>query len=240
MTLAFDPHYHTQQSDGEDAILPSVQAAYRAGLAALIITDHLTANPKWPGPTHSYQHNIDLIKILRTGNNNNLHPIIVGIELLLPPRIGDGEVLIFGTELCAAIQENLSEVSRYDFEEFRKLKENFGDSAIVQCHPTEGLQERLVPVLDGCELTKIGIALPNIHEIEEACKKHGITPLVSSDGHTYKRDPLKPYLGKAYNLAAMHIQNEKDLITAIKENHIERRIFHKERCGYYEHWANQY
>jgi predicted metal-dependent phosphoesterase TrpH len=227
-----DPHYHTKQSDGESTILESIASAWRKGLAALVITDHLSANTNWIAATRSYRKNIQIMKQIRHISRETDYPVIIGIELYLPAKVGFGEVLVFGTEICAAIQDHLSELAHYDLEEFKKFKDRF-ECAIVQCHPKFSVQEQIVPILDGCEVTKAGIARPNHDEILEDCKKHNLTPIASSDGHVAFLDPrlvyeVQPYLGKAYTIFSIDINNEKDLIRAIKQNLIEKRVFPKE------------
>lgn len=227
MAKIFDPHYHTTQSDGEDTIMASADAAYRRGLAMLIITDHLAANANYSGPTKSYQENQTILTRFRPKPRENQYPIIIGMELFLPPKAGEGEVLIFGTELCQTIQDNLEEIRKYDLDAFRRLKEQY-TCAIVQCHPLQGLQQEILPILDGCEITKAGIAVPHHLQIIKDCKKHGITSLVSSDGHTFQKQRDTPWLGNAFNVASINLKTEKDLIKVIKENLIENRVFHKE------------
>ncbi|MEM4263921.1 MAG: hypothetical protein QW666_03455, partial [Candidatus Woesearchaeota archaeon] len=116
----------------------------------------------------------------------------------------------------------------------KKLKDKY-ECAIVQCHPPKearGIDEMILPILDGCEITRSGNAHYNYEKILEDCKKKGITPVASSDGHIAYRDSeliyeVQSYLGKAYNIASIDINNEKDLIKVIKENLIEKRVFKK-------------
>ncbi len=226
MVSLIDPHYHTKQSDGEDKIIDSIIAAKRLGLAALVITDHLSANRNWIGPTRSYSTNKRIMKMIRSAYRPDHYPIILGVELYLPPKVGRGEVLVFGTGLCDIIQKHRIEISNYDFEEFKKLKERY-ECAIVQCHPDpkEGLQKNLLPILDGCEITYGGIVRENFEQLKEDCKKYGITPIVSSDGHNCRGIDIRSWLGRAYNIISIEVNNEKDWIMAIKENKIEKIVF---------------
>jgi len=236
MGRIFDPHYHTVQSDGDSTILESIAAAYRKGLAALIITDHINNF----GYMESYRLNRKIMSLIRPDETQGQQQVIIGMEFGLPEKISKREngerkeVLIFGTEICEAIQGNLPEINEFDLAEFKKLKEKY-DCAIVQCHPQKearSIDERILQIIDGCEITKIGNAHYNYEAIQKDCEKHRITPIASSDGHVAYRDPrlvyeVTPYLGKAYNIASIDINNEKDLIKAIKENLIEKRIFQK-------------
>ncbi|MEM4263361.1 MAG: PHP domain-containing protein, partial [Candidatus Woesearchaeota archaeon] len=186
MGKLFDPHYHTIQSDGDSKILESVDAAKRAGLAALIITDHLNRF----GYTDSYRTNKNLVTTLTGPHKPDKYPIIIGMEFGLPPAVGFGEVLIFGTEICQAIQNNLAEINNFDLAEFKKLKDRH-KCAIVQCHPNKeatGVDERILQIIDACEITRSGNAHYNYEKILEDCKKKGITPVASSDGHIAYRD----------------------------------------------------
>lgn len=238
MGRIFDPHYHTIQSDGYSKILESMTAAYRKGLAALIITDHLNKF----GYMESYRVNRNLVKMLCGEQEQGKYPVIVGMEFGLPETVckpdvrGRQEVLIFGTGICEAIQNNLAEINSFDLAEFKKLKERY-ECAIVQCHPhreATGIKTEILEILDGCEITRTGNAHYNYEAIQKDCEKHRITPLASSDGHVAYRDPALMYevdvpLGKAYNIASIEINTEKDLIKAIQENLIEKRIFQKKK-----------
>lgn len=240
MAKAFDPHYHTIYSDGWSKILESIEAAQRKNLAALIITDHFNNF----GYNKSYKQNRKMLNLLRPKPAENTYPVIIGMELGVPERIrlrrdgGKEEVLVFGTEFCETIQENIAEINKYDIQEFKKLKQKYENNcAIVQCHPfkeARGVDRKLLPILDGCEITKRGNLHYNHEAIRKDCEKKGITPLASSDGHVAYRDPNLVYevetpLGKAYTIASIDITCEKDLIKVIKENLIKDLVYNKYR-----------
>ena len=95
------------------------------------------------------------------------------------------------------------------------------------------MSEELLPILDGCEITKKGIAVQDHERIIRLCEEHGKTWLVSSDGHMCREHstvPLSnmPVLGTAYNIMSIEIKDEQDLIRAIKENLILERIYSRE------------
>lgn len=224
MAKIFDPHYHTIYSDGYSKILESIDAAKRINLAALIITDHLN----WMGYMDSYRICKNMMKRIRPQKKECYFPVIIGTELNMPRRIGGQHVLLFGTEICTAIQRNLPEFKKFDIEEFKKLKDRY-ECALVQCHPykeAKGIDKELLPILDGCEITRGGKKHPNYESIKKDCERKGITPLASSDGHVAYKDPRLVYeverpLGKAYTIASIDIKNEKDLIRVIKENLVD-------------------
>lgn len=235
MTKAFDPHYHTKLSDGYSSILESITSAKRKNLAALIITDHLNLN----GYMNSYREGRTIMKMIRPGPEQGQFPAIIGTELSLPHSIckWQGHILVFGTEICETIQNNLSEFNQFDIQEFKKLKQKYEDTcAIVQCHPYKeatGIDQNLLPILDGCEITRGGKPHYNHESIKKDCEKHSITPLASSDGHVAYRDSRLVYeverpLGKAYNIASIDLTCEKDLIRIIKENLIEKFVYSEE------------
>jgi len=224
----FDPHYHTIYSDGKSKIIESIEAAKRKHLAVLIITDHLN----WQGYMNSYRTGKSVMKRIRPEPQAGHFPVIIGTELALPKRIGTGHILLFGTEICSLIQQDLAEYNKLDIQELKRLKDTY-ECALVQSHPpkeAKGADERLLSILDACEITRKGHAHHNYKLIQKDCERHGITPIASSDGHAAYRNSqivnaTDLYLGKAYNIATIDITNEKDLIKVIKENLIEEKVF---------------
>jgi hypothetical protein len=245
MASKIDPHYHTKSSDGEDYISDSILVAQNLGLNALIITDHLSANEHWMAPTHSYSNNIEFMKKYRPVNKEGLLPVIIGIELCIPARMCQErtEILVFGTEMCNAIQHMIehhsSEIKSYKIDDFMKLKERY-ECAIVQCHPFKysKIEQELLHLIDGCEITSCGVGVPDYKALLEECKQYKKTPIASGDGHNCRGLPIISWLGRARTVFSIGIKNEKDLIKAIKENHVETLYFEKDRVMQTETFKN--
>jgi hypothetical protein len=225
-----DLHYHSEESDGMASLEQSYERVLELNVPTLCVTNHLDN-----GFRGSYAKTIDNAKRIDTMADR---PIIVGIELKLPDKVLEPELLVYGTNLCEIINEHYERLCNGSVHDLIELKQEYEhESVFILCHPKDGkIEQAIAPALDGVEITYNGGVLPNflfkiVAQMKEFNRPHinyTIKPFANSDGHTLlpeanlsTKDRL-PFLGEAYNFFNMPVGSEEELILAVKNDNVKK------------------